>query len=107
MIDIKILSRYLPYGLKFKNLDTNDVFVLNSIHMDGSIILNDTKYTKNTVNVNSEYVGTLYKPILDYIKEAGRTWYGYGEESFMEFLDMYGLIDENKAVKAQPLQYLR
>lgn len=107
MIDIKILSRYLPYGLKFKNMDTNSVYILNSIHRDGSITLNDAKYSKNTLHINSEYVGAIYKPILDYIKEEERTWYGYGEESFMEFLDMYGLIDENKAVKAQPLQYLR
>ena len=106
MIKIKYLSRYLQYGLKFKNMNTETVYVLNSIHRDGSISLIPINQPKNNIYVDAEYVGTTYKPILEYINEGDRNWYGYCEESFMSFLDMYGLIDNNQAVRANNLQNL-
>lgn len=100
MIDIKYLSSYLQHGLKFINMNTETVYVLNSIHRDGSISLIPINQPKNSIYVDVEYVGTTYKPILEHINEGERNWYGYCEESFMNFLDMYNLIDNNQAIRA-------
>ena len=96
MIDVTILSKYLPYGLKFQSIDSGEIYTLYSLSIEGDVLLKDED--GDNVVVNNSHIGKRYKPILKPCTNVDRIFFS-NDEGYQKHLDTFDLISENLAVK--------
>lgn len=105
MIDIKILSKYLPYKLEFKFQKKHGTYYMYCLSIEGAIVLKNINDESDTHTINEANVGHMVKPLLvkpsRIIKQYHKQFHSdkIDPEIFSQHYDIYDLIGKGLAME--------